>query len=107
MNGHNEYMALENAKARIREWLGPEELLCQLAEEACELAHAALKLRRALDGTNPTPVDCHTATDKLKEGVADVALLCELLALDQYQGEIRAIMDYKTKRWEGRLKEKE
>ena len=32
------------------------EILAQLAEEAAELAQAALKLRRSLDGTNPTPV---------------------------------------------------
>ena len=30
----------------IREQLSKEELLCQLAEEASELAQAALKLRR-------------------------------------------------------------
>lgn len=30
----------------IKNQLGIEELLCQLAEESGELAHAALKLRR-------------------------------------------------------------
>ena len=32
------------------------DLLCQLAEEAAELAQAALKLRRAITRNNPTPV---------------------------------------------------
>lgn len=36
--------------------LSTEDILCQLAEEASELAQAALKLRRALTGTNPTPL---------------------------------------------------
>lgn len=40
---------------KIVEHLGMNEILCQLAEEASELAQAALKLRRAYDGKNPTP----------------------------------------------------
>ena len=36
--------------------LPEEELLAKLAEECSEAAKAALKLRRARDGVNPTPV---------------------------------------------------
>lgn len=36
--------------------LSREELLAQLAEECSEAAQAALKLRRAGSGENPTPV---------------------------------------------------
>lgn len=39
----------------VLDYLPREEILAQLAEEASELAQAALKLRRALNGTNPTP----------------------------------------------------
>lgn len=39
----------------VTDYLTPVELLAQLAEEGAELAQAALKLRRAYDGTNPTP----------------------------------------------------
>ena len=39
----------------VSDILPETEILAQLAEEASELAQAALKLRRALDGTNPTP----------------------------------------------------
>ena len=46
--------------SEIIDILGETEVLTQLAEEAAELAQAALKLRRALDGRNPTPV---TETD--------------------------------------------
>lgn len=40
---------------KISEILPKTEILTQLVEEASELAQVALKLRRALDGTNPTP----------------------------------------------------
>lgn len=103
----NHYMKLENAKAYIKDRLPQEELLAQLAEEASELAHAALKLRRALDGTNPTPVDFPTASSAIREEVADVTLLVQLLGLDSDPGELRAMMDHKTLRWQSRLIESE
>lgn len=40
---------------KVSDILPKTEILAQLAEKASELAQAALKLRRALDGTNPTP----------------------------------------------------
>ena len=55
------------------------EILAQLGEEAAELAQAALKLRRALDGTNPTPVSEAEAWKALIEEFSDVALCCKLL----------------------------
>ena len=54
--------------------LSREDILCQLAEEASELSQAALKLRRAITGTNPTPVSEKNATDDLFEELADVAV---------------------------------
>lgn len=42
---------------KISDILPDTEILAQLEEEASELAQAALTLRRALDGTNPTPKD--------------------------------------------------
>ena len=41
---------------KIRDYLSDAEIVAQLAEEASELTQAALKLRRVLDGTNPTLV---------------------------------------------------
>lgn len=90
----------------IRQMLSPEELLAQLAEEGAELTHAALKLRRAKDGTNPTPVAQSSAMNALLEEIADVLLLVELLNFDPYDDEIRDIMDFKLQRWEKRLKER-
>lgn len=82
------------------------ELLAQLAEEATELAHAALKLRRAHDGTNPTPVSRGDALAAVKEEIADVWLLLELLGLDQYDADFVRVKREKLDRWIRRLEGK-
>lgn len=41
--------------AKIIDHLSQGEILAQMAEELAEAAQAALKLRRALDDSNPTP----------------------------------------------------
>ena len=51
--------------------LSEEDILCQIAEEAAELAKAALKLRRAIAQTNPTPVTDEEAIDNLIEEYGD------------------------------------
>ena len=89
----------------IREKLPTPELLAQLAEEAAELGHAALKLRRVYDGTNPTPVTYEDALANLHEEIADVHLLVEALGLGRYKNH-QQIMDAKMKRWAGRLRKK-
>lgn len=88
----------------IREQLSQEELLCQLAEEAAELAQAALKLRRVYDGTNPTPTKRSVAYDNLKEEIADVALLLDVLDFDISVHEMNRTMEAKLDRWCSRLK---
>lgn len=90
----------------IREQVPLEELLAQLAEEANELAHAALKLRRTYSDTNPTPVTRSEAWEKLTEEIADVELLLQVLDLDvPTDNRIRTRL-CKTKRWAGRIKER-
>lgn len=81
------------------------ELLAQLAEEATELAHAAMKLRRTYDTTNPTPVTHSEALEALKEEIADVRLLLVVLGYNQYSLEIGRTMRAKLERWVQRLKE--
>ena len=88
----------------IREILPQEELLAQLAEEASELAHAALKLRRVYDGRNYTPITENEALENLKEEIADVQLLITVLGLDKDLTENVRIKSAKLKRWVGRLK---
>ena len=90
----------------IREKLTTEELLAQLAEEAAELGHAALKLRRVYDGSNPTPTTYEAALANLQEEIADVQLLLKVLALDgpKHMAKRIPIMQEKLVRWNRRLK---
>lgn len=84
----------------------PTEVLALIAEEAAELIHAALKLRRVLDGTNPTPVTAVDARDALVEEIADVLIL---ICPDdkELSAEIRDIQDRKLRRWADRIAQKE
>ena len=107
MNLPDKIIQLTSARCHIRDKVPRAELLAQLAEEATELAHAALKLRRALEATkNPTPVSVPTAVAATREEIADVMLLVSLLELDTAKDELQEIIDFKTLRWEGRLKER-
>ena len=88
---------------KVREILGEEELLCQLAEECAELGKAALKLRRVLNGKNKTPVTFDEAEDNLIEETADVVAV--LACLDIREEDYEDIIDKKAMRWLGRLTE--
>lgn len=85
----------------IVDCLPTEELLAQLAEEASELAQAALKLRRVEDGTNPARISKEDAIKNLLEEIADVKLSIHLLGFDSEKAEevCRDIMAEKTDRW--------
>lgn len=83
------------------------EQLALLAEEAAELAQAALKLRRALDNVNPTPVKPSDALENLKEEVADVCLQFDILMLDINSPEHRTRKQNKLQRWVDRIKAKQ
>lgn len=94
-------------KTRPRDYLTRETLLCQLAEEAAELAQAALKERRTLSTDNPTPKTYQNAHTDLLEEVADVYVsLGELLSLMDWET-IAHTRAEKEKRWIERLKEGE
>lgn len=98
-------MTRDDAVKIVQDKLPPHELLTQLAEELTEAAQAALKLRRAAMGVNPTPVDCGQARRKLLEELRDVGNIVETLGLvdavrapglDEYA-------DGKMARWARRL----
>ena len=74
-----------------------EEHLAGLAEEAAELAQAALKLRRVYDGANPTPTEPEVAEENLYEEVADVLLYIKLLQMNNTY--IDQLMSKKYERW--------
>lgn len=67
----------------INTLLGCCELLAGLAEEATELAQAALKMRRTLDKSNPTPMTTGDASRNLNEEFADVLLCAAVLGFDR------------------------
>lgn len=78
-----------------------------MAEEANELAHAAMKLRRAYDGSNPTPMTKGEAIDNLIEEIGDVFLYLEVLGFTVDPEVYRKDMDAKLERWVRRLKKSE
>lgn len=85
--------------------IGKCEILCQLAEEASELSKAALKLRRAIDGSNPTPVTRDEAEKMLEEEIADVEVCLNVLGYhtDEHLLTQFEIMQEKLERWRNRL----
>lgn len=91
----------------IREKIPDEELLCQLAEEASELAQAALKMHRIIDGRNPTPVRMSEAWASLQEEVADVLLCLRVLDIEVHDPTVYRRQEAKLNRWVGRLQEEE
>jgi NTP pyrophosphatase (non-canonical NTP hydrolase) len=88
----------------IHDQLGDEELLCQLAEECNELGKAALKMRRVLDGRNPTPVRMSEAWANLQEEISDVLLCLRVLDINYNEPEYSVQADAKLDRWAGRLR---
>lgn len=91
----------------IQSKLPETELLAQLAEEAAELAQAALKLRRVLDGTNPTPTTEEDCRKNLNEELADVLFVCAVANLPCITDEHFKIIYEKQARWAHRLRERE
>lgn len=92
-----------NLDEKIKQHIPQDELLAQLAEEAAELSQAALKLRRALTGINPTPVTAEEARKNLVEEAADVYNVLGLLLDAADNAEIYSIIRRKKERWLKRL----
>lgn len=91
---------IANDKNYIRDVLSERTLLEQLAEEASELAQAALKLIRAAEySNNPTPITLQEAEVNLDEELHDVLAVASLLGLIDYDDDENP----KWKRWAERL----
>lgn len=84
-----------------RDYLPKKELYIQLAEEAAELAQAAVKMYRAITNINPTDKTMAEANENLIEEYTDVINVAEQLYLDI---DFR-MMEYKNTRWIKRIKE--
>lgn len=74
-----------------------------LAEEATELAHAALKVARIERGESPTPVNVEAAKANLSEEIADITAV--FLAMDRPTETDLKITEAKIERWNDRLLE--
>lgn len=90
--------------AMISEIITGDELLRQTAEEAAELAQAALKIIRVTRGT--TPLDGESAVDMLVEEIADVQNCIAVLAerLTGLRDKADKISVEKMRRWKERLR---
>lgn len=94
-------------KTRPSDYLNTCQLLNQLVEEAAELASAASKMIRIIDGANPTPVTPEAGWKKLLEESADVQVcLGEILSIADWE-RVAHTREEKTARWVQRLEEKE
>ena len=89
---------MDRPDEKIKQHLLQDELLAQLAEECAELSQAALKLRRALTGINPTPVAADEARRNLGEEAADVYNVLGLLLDAEDNAEIYEIIRRKKAR---------
>ena len=94
----------ERTELEVSDFLMEEDLLCQAAEEAVELAHAALKLARIVRGMNPTPVGYELAKAKLTEETADILVAIEQLQAIDWK-KVDELRDVKLERWLSRLTE--
>lgn len=86
--------------------LGRAAVLEQLAEEAAEVAQAALKMARIIRGENPTPKTACEAAEALEEEMADVIVCMRVLATGSIVIDVEnveKIAEIKMKRWLDRL----
>lgn len=86
------------------------EILAALAEEAAELAQAALKLRRALGSGSPTPIGKDLALQSLIEEMGDVEccskVICAALSICPTK-DIEPAATAKLHRWAQRIEKEE
>ncbi len=89
----------------IKSQMTKPELLAALAEESAELTQAALKLRRVLDGSNPTPVKVDLAMENLLEEYGDVMNCIEAVLTPTQNDTAMEMRKAKIARWVKRLRE--
>lgn len=102
-------MAYQKDVDFVREHVPELDRIDQLEEECLELIIACKKRKRAMKGTNPTPVTAEEAMQGIKEESQDVLnALCALgmLAFENPEEGTTERMKYKMARWVHRVKMK-
>lgn len=95
---------------KVSDILPKTEILAQLAEKSSKLAQAALELRRALDGTNPTPKSIEECRKAFEEKYADVMVCMVALGASgngKAHKRVEIVASEKYYRWLHRLQDKE
>lgn len=87
---------------KIREAVGDPALYENLAEEAVELAHKALKAARIIRGENPTPARIKAVLGQIREELSDVTVVADVLEV--YPDPEYMIQKYE--RWLNRLNDR-
>ena len=101
-------MAYQNDADYIRENVSELDRLDQLMEECSELLVACSKRKRALQGTNPTPVTVEQAWREIKQESQDVLNVMCTLGLFTFadpEGGTTKRMKGKMERWRLRVGE--
>ena len=98
-------------KKKISDILPKPEILGQLAEELAEASAAASKLRRKIDGKNPTPKTLEECWEDLKKEIGDVMNSIDALTeqdpqnYHEFMSECGEYAEPKMERWLYRLTE--
>ena len=87
----------------IVEKIGVPAMYEMLAEECCELAHAALKMARIIRGENPTPKTREEVEKNLVEEVTDVRLCLKELDISYDNSIMAHKADRFRQRWKKRI----
>lgn len=91
----------------VRENVSEIDRIDQLMEECSELLVACSKRKRALQGTNPTPVTAEKAWEEIKEESQDVLNVMHVLGLvDMVPEYTTTRMQMKMARWKARKEAK-
>lgn len=94
----------EVEKAKVQLILSEDDIACGIAEEASELAQAALKYRRTLEVSwNATPVTRQEALDNINEEIVDVLMYFKVMGYPIESLIARVENNPKWTRWDERL----
>lgn len=95
----NQFDDIEDMKELISNEINRSALYEHLAEEASELAQAALKVARIQRGENPCGTEIEEALNNMVEEFTDVMLVAEIIGYEKNE----SIYIHKIQRWVNRI----